>query len=132
MLRVRKRIFYLKKEFRDQAANFLARRYDVLLMPTLGTKEMTLCAGRKLKTKVVRQMLSLGHSAVFSRLKEKCAEYGTMFLEVKEHYTSKACFNCGRLNDCGETYHCRFHVRQRHLRCSKAVRATNPLLDLTP
>ena len=52
-------------------------------------------------------MLTLGHSSIFSRLKEKCAEYGTTFLEVKEHYTSQTCVNCGCLNKCGETYRCR-------------------------
>ena len=105
-LRLRKRIFYLKKEFRDQVANFLAKRYDVLLVPKLGTKDMALCAGRTLKTKVVRQMLSLGHASIFERLREKCAEYGTAFLQVQEHYTSQTCLRCGCLNRCNETYRC--------------------------
>ena len=38
MIRVRKRVFYLKKEFRDQATNFLAARYDLLLVPATGDK----------------------------------------------------------------------------------------------
>jgi transposase len=105
--RVRKRVFYLKKEFRDQVSNFLARRYDVLLVPKLGTKEMTIRAGRRLKTKVARQMLTLGHSEVYNRLREKCAEYGTVFLHVEEHYTSQTCLRCGGLSKCGETYKCR-------------------------
>lgn len=133
MVRLRKKIFYLKKEFRDQATNFLACRYDVLLVPKLGTKDMTLCAGRKLKTKVVRQMLTLGHSYIFSRLKEKCSEYGTVFLEVKEHYTSQTCLSCGKLNKCGEAYACRscgFHCDRDIVGAAgiflKAVRKMNP------
>lgn len=133
MMKLRKRIFYLKKEYRDQTANFLARRYDILLVPKLGTKDMTLCAGRKLKTKVVRQMLTLGHSSIFSRLREKCAEYGTQFLEVKEHYTSQTCVRCGHLNKCGETFKCSqcHHTCDRDLEGAagiflKAVRRTNP------
>lgn len=106
MRRIRKRVFYLKKEFRDQTANFLARRYDILLVPKLDTKAMTISAGRRLTTKVARQMLTLSHSMIFSRLKEKCAEYGTTFLLVKEHYTSQTCLWCGSLNKCGETYRC--------------------------
>lgn len=38
MIRVRKRVFYLKKEFRDQATNFIAARYDLLLVPATGDK----------------------------------------------------------------------------------------------
>jgi len=106
MRRIRMRVFYLKKEFRDQTANFLARRYDVLLVPKLDTKAMTISAGRRLTTKVARQMLTLSHSMLFSRLKEKCAEYNSLFLLVKEHYTSQTCLWCGCLNKCGETYRC--------------------------
>jgi len=107
MIRIRKRVFYLKKEFRDQATNFLAARYNLLLVPQLETKAMTISAGRKLTTKAARQMLTLSHAVVFNRLKEKCAEYGTVFLQVKEHYTSQTCLWCGSLNKCGETYHCK-------------------------
>lgn len=105
--RIRKRVFYLKKEFRDQTANFLARRYDVLLVPKLETKELSLCEGRTLKTKVVRKMMTLGHSRIFDRLREKCAEYGTAFLQVEEQYTSQTCLRCGKLSKCDEMYTCR-------------------------
>lgn len=106
MIRIRKRVFYLKKEFRDQTSNFLAARYDLLLVPKLDTGAMTISAGRKLTTKAARQMLTLSHSTLFTRLKEKCDEYGTTFLPVKEHYTSQTCPLCSCLNKCGETYHC--------------------------
>ena len=107
MIRIRKRIFYLKKEFRDQTTNFLAARYDVLLVPQLETAKMTISAERELTTKVARQMLTLSHSVLFNRLKEKCEEYGTVFLHVLEHYTSQTCPMCGFLNKCGETYTCK-------------------------
>jgi hypothetical protein len=47
MVRIRMRVFYLKKEFRDQTCNFLAARYNLLL---LDTGAMTISAGRKLTT----------------------------------------------------------------------------------
>ncbi|MDE2107164.1 MAG: transposase [Patescibacteria group bacterium] len=106
-IRIRKRIFYLKKEYRDQVASFLAQRYDVILYPKLNTGDMTKRGCRRLKNKAVRQMLSLGHASIFNRVKEKCAEFGTVFMEVKEHYTSQTCVRCGALNKCDETYHCR-------------------------
>ena len=107
MVRIRMRVFYLKKEFRDQTCNFLAARYNLLLVPKLDTGAMTISAGRKLTTKVARQMLTLSHSTLFTRLKEKCDEYGTTFLPVKEHYTSQTCLWCSCLNKCGETYQCK-------------------------
>ncbi len=106
MLRLRERIFYRKKEERDQAANFLASRYSIVLMPKLDTKALALSSARTLTTKVARQMLCLGHAKFVDRLKEKCAEYGSVHVTVTEHYTSKTCVQCGRLNTCDETYRC--------------------------
>jgi len=106
MKRIRKRMFNLKKEFRDQTASFLAQRYNILLVPKLDTKNMSSRANRRLKTKVVKGMLNLGHSMIFNKLKEKCQEYGTVFMEVKEHYTSQTCLCCGHLKKCNEVYSC--------------------------
>jgi len=106
MCRVRKRIFNLKKEFRDQVANFMARRYDIVLLPKLDTNALSIRPSRKLTTKVVRQMLSLGHSRLFEHIQEKVQEHGGTCLTVKEHYTSQTCVNCGQLNKCDETYRC--------------------------
>jgi putative transposase len=134
MRALRKRIFYLKKEFRDQTANFLARRYDIILMPKLDTGALSIKVGRRLKTKVVRQMLTLGHSSIFTRIREKCQEYGTQFMEVMEDYTSKTCVQCGHLHKCGETYVCKNcgFTCDRDIAGAagiflKAVRTTDPL-----
>ena len=109
--RLRKRVFYLKKELRDQCANFIAKRYDVVLMPKLDTGSLSIKAGRRLTTKTVRQMLQAGHSKFFYALKDKCWENGTKFLHVREEYTSQTCPHCGKLNKCNEVYfckHCKF------------------------
>ena len=90
----------------DQAAHFLGKNYSIILMPQLDTRALSLHAGRRLTTKVVRTMLSLGHSRFIERLKQKCAEYGRQLLIVSEHYTSKTCVYCGQLNRCDETYRC--------------------------
>ena len=82
------RVSYLKKEFRDQTANFLARRYDILLLPKhqghdhhrLTPTDNQGCAP---------DALTMSHSMIFSHLKEKCTEYNSTFMLVKEHYTSQ-------------------------------------------
>ena len=111
-----KRVFYLKKELHAQTANFIASKYDLVLMPKLESKN--LCKkytlrdnkkfySRRLKTKTARELMNAGHGSFFNRLKYKCWEHGTKFLHVKEHYTSQTCPCCGKLNKCNETYKCR-------------------------
>jgi len=68
------------------------------------------------------QMLTLSHAELFNRLKEKCVEYGTVFLQVKEHYTSQTCLWCGTLNRCGETYRC----DRCHFTCDRDIVAVRP------
>jgi transposase len=70
--KLRRRVYYLKKDFRDRAANFISKQYDLILMPKLNTQDMCDKATRRLKTKTVRNMLSIGHSKIFASIKEKC------------------------------------------------------------
>lgn len=105
--RLRKRIFYLKQEMRNQCANFLSKRYDLVLMPHLDTKKLTMKTSRRLRTKTARAMLSAGHGGFFKFLKEKCWENGAQFMEVREDYTSQTCPCCGALSKCGEVYNCK-------------------------
>jgi transposase len=133
MIKIRKRIFNLKKEFRDQTASFLAQRYNTLLVPKLETQNMAQKANRRLTTKTVRSMLILGHYELFKTIERKCQEYGTIFLHVKEHYTSQTCPHCGTTQKCNETYKCKtcgFICDRDILGAAnnylKAVRTTDP------
>lgn len=105
--RLRKRVFYLKKEMHDQTASFLARKYDLVLMAKLDTKRLSSKTTRRLRIKTVREMLNAGHATFFKRLQEKCWQHGSKFLHVTEEYTSQTCPCCGRLSKCGEVYRCR-------------------------
>ena len=105
--RLRKRVFYLKKEMQDKTANFLAKRYDLILMAKLETGKLSRKQTRRLRTKTVREMLNAGHSRFFERLKDKCWEHGSKFMQVREEYTSQTCPCCGRLNKCNEVYNCK-------------------------
>ena len=96
---------------KHQSASFIAKRYDLVLMPKLDTKNLSMKSHR-LKTKTVRAMLNAGHSKFLESLKDKCWEYGTKFLLVREEYTSQTCPCCGWLNKCNEVYkcqNCNFH-----------------------
>ena len=96
----------MKKDFRDRTANFLSKNYDLIIMSQLQTQDM--CASRRLRTKTVRAMLSIGHSKIFDSVKEKCWEHGKKFLDVEESYTSQTCPSCGnRRKTSSEVYACR-------------------------
>jgi transposase len=107
-IRLRKRVAYLQKEFRDQVASFLTKRYNVVLLPKLDTQRLAMHSmQRRLKTKTVRSMMVLGHATLFSRVKEKAWEHGCTFMQVTEPYTSQTCVKCGHLHKTSsETYIC--------------------------
>ena len=106
MVRLRKRIFNLKNEMHKKIANDITKSYDMVLLPKLDSKKLTIKKTRKLRTKVARSLLMAGHCKFFENLKEKCLERGKIFMEVKEHYTSKTCPCCGKLTKCDETFRC--------------------------
>jgi putative transposase len=105
--KIRKKVSNLKDEMRNQSANFIAKRYDLVLMPKLESGKLCIKASRRLKTKTARALLNAGHSKFFDSLKSKCWEYGSTFLHVKEDYTSQTCPECGSLNKCNEIYKCK-------------------------
>ena len=107
ILRLRKKIDNLKIELRNQVANFLSKRYDLILLPKLDAKDLSKKKNRRLKTKTVRMLLNARHSSFFNHLKDKCFEHGSKFLHVREEYTSQTCPCCGCLNKCDELYKCK-------------------------
>jgi putative transposase len=108
IVKLRKKIDNLKIELRNQVANFLSKRYDLILLPKLDVKNLTKKKHRKLKTKTSRMLLNARHSSFFNHLKDKCFEHGTKFLHVREEYTSQTCPCCGQLSKCNELYKCKY------------------------
>jgi transposase len=104
---VRKKVFNLKSEMRYKCANFLASKYDLVMMPKLESGKLCIKANRRLTTKTVRSLLNTCHGKFFDTLKDKCWEHGTKFLHVREEYTSQTCPQCGCLNKCNEVYKCK-------------------------
>lgn len=106
MICVRKRIHNLKKEMRFKIAKHLVENYDIVIMPKLDTKTMTVKATRKLTTKVSRQLAMTNHCEFFDLVKRKCEELGKIFLHVKEPFTSQTCPCCGKLSKNDEVFVC--------------------------
>ena len=87
--RMRIRIENLISELHRQAARFLVGNFDVILLPTFETSEMVERGRRRIRSKTVRNLLSLAHYRFGMFLRHKAAEFGVTVLSVNEAYTTK-------------------------------------------
>ena len=87
--RLRQRIINLVDELHWQAARWLTGNYKVILLPIFETQDMTRRAGRKIRSKTARMMLSFRHYEFRQRLLWKAWQRGALVIEVNEAYTSK-------------------------------------------
>ena len=87
--RLRQRIINLVDELHWQAARWLTGNYKVIQLPTFETHDLTRRAGRKIRSKTARMMLSLRHYEFKRRLMWKAWQRGALVIEVNEAYTSK-------------------------------------------
>ena len=74
----------------------LVDHYDIILLPTFETSEMTLRGARKLRRKSVRNLLTFAHYRFQQFLLWKAWQTGRTVLPVNEAYTSKTCSWSGR------------------------------------
>lgn len=100
-MRMRRRIKNLINEMHWKTANFLINNFDVIFLPTFETSKMALRAGRKLKSKSVRAMLTWSHYTFKQRLKHKAKEFGKEVIDVTEEYTSKTVSWTGEVKNVG-------------------------------
>lgn len=87
--RLRLKIKNLIKEAHHQIANWLTTNFDVILLPTFETSQMSTKAKRKLNKKSVRAMLTWSHYSFQQFLLHKAKERNKTVLLVNEAYTSK-------------------------------------------
>ena len=87
--RMRVRIENLIQELHRQAARFLVDSFDVILLPTFETSEMVERSRRRIRSKTLRNLLSLAHYRFGMFLRHKAHEAGVAVLSVNEAYTTK-------------------------------------------
>ncbi|NEO68109.1 transposase [Moorena sp. SIO3H5] len=87
----------LINELHHKAARFLVDNFDVILLPSFETKEMTKRGSRKIRSKTVRNLLSFAHYRFKQFLKHKAQETGKVVVDVCEAYTSKTVSWTGEL-----------------------------------
>ena len=87
--RMRLKVENLVAELHRQAARFLVNNFDVILLPTFETSEMVERGRRRIRSKTVRNLLSLAHYRFKLFVRHKAAETGAIVLDVSEAYTTK-------------------------------------------
>ena len=95
--RMRIRIENIIAELHRQAARFLVSKFDVILLPTFETAEMVERGRRRIRSKTVRNLLSLAHFRFGMFLRHKAAEHGVTVISVNEAYTTKTVSWTGEL-----------------------------------
>ncbi len=100
--RLKSRIQHMVKELHHKTAKFLVENFDVILLPSFESSEMVSKSRRKIRSKTVRQMLTLSHYQFKKHLEWKAWESGKVALtDINEAYTSKTVSWTGEIKQIG-------------------------------
>lgn len=105
-----KRIFSIRNKIQDltsdlhkRAADFLTKNYDLILLPKFETSNLVVKTSRRISSRVVRQMLSLGHYTFQQFLVWIAYKRGKLVVECSEAYTSRTDSRTGEMVDIGSS-----------------------------
>ncbi|TAG87555.1 MAG: transposase [Oscillatoriales cyanobacterium] len=100
--RLKSKIQHLVKELHHKIAKFLVDSFDVILLPSFESSLMVSKSRRKIRSKTVRQMLTLSHYQFKKHLEWKAWEQGKVALtSINEAYTSKTVSWTGEVKKIG-------------------------------
>ncbi len=100
--RLKSKIQHLVKELHHKTAKFLVDNFDVILIPSFESSQMVSKSRRKIRSKTVRQMLTLSHYQFKKHLEWKAWEQGKVALtSINEAYTSKTVSWTGEVKKIG-------------------------------
>ena len=83
------RVRNLVDDLHRRVAYDLVQSFDVILLPSFETKEMSAKEDRKIRTRTVRSMLGLAHYRFRRKLEWTCRKYGKRLVICNEAYTSR-------------------------------------------
>jgi putative transposase len=100
--RLKVKIQHCVKELHHKVARFLVDNFDVILLPSFESSQMVSKSRRKIRSKTVRQMLTLSHYQFKKHLEWKAWESGKVALtDINEAYTSKTVSWTGEVKKIG-------------------------------
>jgi putative transposase len=103
-VKLKKAIRHLRKKIRNtitdlhyKVSNFLCENYKTVIIPSFESQNMV--RGRKLNSRVARNLMNLSHFLFRQRLLSVSEEYENCTIEiVSEEFTSRTCGKCGTIN----------------------------------
>lgn len=98
MEKLRTKIKNLRSECHKQVASYLAKNYDVIVLPNFETSSMVVKKQRKLRNKTARAMMTWAFYQFAQTLEHLCNRYGSKLVRITEEYTSKTCTKCGHVH----------------------------------
>ena len=81
---MRTKIKNIVNDLHWKSAHFLCANFETIIIPKFETKNMTQKVNRNIKSKAVRNMLSLSHYKFQQRLKFKCNQYNRNLIICSE------------------------------------------------
>jgi putative transposase len=99
--RLRAKIVHLINELHHKAAKFLTDNFDIILLPTFETKQMSNRTTRGIGKRSVRSMLTFAHYRFKQFLKWKAHCTGKQVVDCNEAYTSKTHPQTGAIQNIG-------------------------------
>lgn len=100
--RLKSRIQHMVKELHHKTAKFLVDHFDVILLPSFESSKMVSKSRHKIRSKTVRQMLTLSHYQFKKHLEWKAWECSKVALtNINEAYTSKTVSWTGEIKKIG-------------------------------
>ncbi len=97
--KLKARVKHLTEDLHKKCANYLTNEFDVILLPTFETKQMSKVGNRKINNKTVRAMIGLSHYKFKVHLKWFAKKKGKVVVDVNESFTSKTNPFTGELMD---------------------------------
>lgn len=96
---LRTKIKHVVSDLHWKTADYLTKKFQVILLPIFGTKNMTNRSNRRISKTTTRLLLGLSHYDFQQKLLYKADKRGRDVILCKEHYTTKCCGKCGTLNE---------------------------------
>lgn len=92
-----KKISNYRDELHNKTGKYLCSNYERVMMTDFSSKQVSKKES-ELDPMNKRILQLVSHYKLRQKLKEKCEEYSSQYIEVDESYTSKTCGNCGNEN----------------------------------
>jgi len=86
-----------RNELHHKLNLFLVKKYERIMIPDSSSKKVSSKSGN-LNPLTKRVLGQMSHYIMRQRLKGKCEEYSSQYIEVNESYTSQTCGVCGEIN----------------------------------